>query len=245
MAGKRGTGEIIRKTPPLLLTLHSAEAGTGSALEERKEIMKMNTQTTVGLEALDNASLVALLAVAQEKNMLVMVPAEFFKAVQAPVERRQGERRLASAPVPPAVSHELAATVEAVAAHPVVPRPARRNGKKRNVNGRAFRRARYISALRSNADLSKLELSDRRRQVLGIIHDAGHDGITTAEIKEVMAKQEKAQDPEEMHGTVTQVLHWLKTSAPKPLLKVEEDAGEDEAPIGDKRGKAKGRRRVH
>lgn len=232
---------------------HTPEVGTGSALRTDMERPNMTPQThTVGLETADTSSLAALLAVAQERNMLVVVPADFFtKATIVPVaERRQSERRMASAPAVPAVSNETMATVSAVEAHGPVPlfKPRRFAGRKRNIHGRAQRRARYTSALRANADLSKLELSDRRRQVLGIIHKAGADGITTAEIKEVMAKQEKAKDPEEMHGTVTQVLHWLKTNAPKPLLKVEEDATEDEAPIGEparRRKQATRRRRVH
>jgi hypothetical protein len=190
------------------------------------------THTDGGVNIDSTASFAAMVAIAQERGVVMLVPAEVFARMATPaapafVERRQGDRRGISERQAPATSNEMAvATVEAVAAVP--PAAVRRfAGRKRVVHGREQHRARYRSALRSNADLDKLELSNRRRQVVSIVHDAGDEGITCKEIKTIMAKREGMKDPEDMHGTVTQVLHWLKTNAPKPLIKVDEDTEED------------------
>lgn len=192
-------------------------------------------ETTSRLITENNAALAAILAQAQEQGMIVMVPGALLTqlTVAAPpafVERRQADRRLSTHAPVPSVSNELAATVAALATPPPMPMHAERRQvaqRQRKATHRHARRYRYIMTM-PDADLEALGWSGRRTQIMGILQKAGPKGMTCAEIKQEFARQEKLPSAQDAHGTVTQVLDWLRMNAPKRMFKKLEDAADDE-----------------
>jgi DNA-binding transcriptional ArsR family regulator len=119
-------------------------------------------------------------------TVYILVPAAkgFDKAMAGTRE----QRGVFAATKAPAIAHEKAAAVEPV--------------KPVGVISRGFRRARYVSGLRANANLAKLPLSETRRKVLRTVHQAGERGLLARQIGK------RAKLP---HGSVQQTLNWLRS----------------------------------